>query len=118
MSVGYSRTARGDDCKPVKYLVQTILENGSKYLKHRSYVDNCKTVFPLMKENYSGKFIVLDFSQNLSLRPKDEVQSAHFMGKQFTLHCAIVEPVENWYHYHLSNDTKHDGIFVDQGYEI
>ena len=38
MSVGYSRTARGDDCKPVKYLVQTILENGSKYLKHRSYV--------------------------------------------------------------------------------
>ena len=33
--VEYSRTARVDDCKPVKYLVQTILENGSKYLKHR-----------------------------------------------------------------------------------
>ena len=33
--VEYSRTACVDDCKPVKYLVQTILENGSKYLKHR-----------------------------------------------------------------------------------
>ena len=30
-----------------------------------------------MKENYSGKFVELDFSQNLSLRPKDEV---HFFG--------------------------------------
>ena len=71
---------------------------------------------PLMNENYSGKFTELNFSQNLrfSLRPKDEVQSAHFSGKQFTLHCAIVEPVENRYHYHLSNDTKHDGLFVDQ----
>ena len=48
------------------------------------------------------------------LRPKDEVHSVHFLGKQFTLHCAIVDPVENRYHYHLSNDTKHDGIFVDQ----
>ena len=67
-----------------------------------------------MKENYSGKFVELDFSQNLSLRLKDEVQSAHFSGKQFPLHCAIVEPVEDWYHYHLSNDTKLDGIFVDQ----
>ena len=88
----------------------------SKYLKRRSYVDNCKTLLPLMNENYSGKFIELNFSQNLrfSLRPKDEVQSAHFLGKQFTLHCAIVEPVENRYHYHLSNDTKHDGLFVDQ----
>ena len=78
------------------------------------YVDNCKTVLPLMKKSYSGKFIELGFSQNLSLRPKDEVQSAHFSGKHFMLPCAIVEPVENQYHYHLSNDSKHDGIFVDQ----
>ena len=67
-----------------------------------------------MQENYSGKFIELDFTQNLSFRPKDEVQSAHFSGKQFTLHCAIVEPNKNRYHYHFSNDTKHDAIFVDQ----
>ena len=45
-----------------------------------------------MKEMYTGKFVKLDFSQNLSLRPKNKVQSAHFSGRQFTLHCAIPEP--------------------------
>ena len=84
-----------------------------KYLKHRTYVDNCTSVFPLLKESYSGKFVELDFSQNLSLRPKDAVQSAHFSGKQFTLHCAVVEPVQYRYHYHISDDTKHDPFFVD-----
>ena len=84
-----------------------------KYLKRRTYVDNCTSVFPLLKESYSGKFIELDFSQNLSLRPKDAVQSAHFSGKQFTLHCAVVEPVQYRYHYHISDDTKHDPFFVD-----
>ena len=84
-----------------------------KYLKRRTYVDNCTSVFPLLKESYSGKFIELDFSQNLSLRPKDEVQSSHLSGKQFTLHCAIVEPDQYRYHYHISDDTKHDRFFVD-----
>ena len=66
-----------------------------------------------MKSAYEGKYIELDFSQNLALRPKDKVQSAHFCGKQFTLHCAIVDPVPSRYHFHLSDDTNHDGIFVD-----
>ena len=48
------------------------------------------------------------------MRPKHEVQSAHFPGKQFTLHCAIAEPFDTRYHYHLSDDTIHDGIFVNQ----
>ena len=73
--VEYSQTPRVHGCKPLKYLVQTILENDSKYLKHWSYVDNCKTILPLMKENYSGKFIELDFSENLSLKPKDKAVS-------------------------------------------
>lgn len=55
-----------------------------------------------------------DFSQNLVLRPRDEVQLAHFFRKQFTLHCAIVDPVKSRYYFHLSDDTNHNGIFVDQ----
>ena len=62
---------------------------------------------------YSEKYIELDFSQNLSIRPKLEVQSAHFSNKQYTLHCAIAKPFDKQYHYHLSKDNKHDGIFVD-----
>ena len=36
-AVAYSWSAHVNDCKPVNYLVQTILENGSKYLKHWLY---------------------------------------------------------------------------------
>ena len=55
----------------------------------------------------------LDSSQNLALRPKFEAQSAHFSGKQYTLHYATVELFEINYHYYLSDDTKHDAVFVD-----
>ena len=82
-------------------------------MKHRTFVENMSSAFPEMKSNYDGKYIELDFSQNLALRPKDEVQSTHFSGKQLTLHCSIVNPVNNRYHFHLSDDTNHDSIFVD-----
>ena len=40
-------------------------------------------------------------------------QSAHFPGKQFTLHWAIVEQAKFWYRHHISDDTKHDSISVN-----
>ena len=82
-------------------------------MKHRTYVDKCTSVFPLLKESYICKFIELDFSQNVPFRLKGEVQSVHFSWKQFTLDSVIVEPAEYRYHYHVSNDTKHDLFFVD-----
>lgn len=61
--------------------VEKLRRFGVKYSKHRTYVDNVSFIFPILKEFYDGKYIELDFSQNLSSRPKDEVQSAHFSGK-------------------------------------
>ena len=61
----------------------------------------------------TGKFVELDFSQNILLRPKDKFQSSHFSERQFKLQCAILNPSEMRYHYHLSDDTKHDAVFVD-----
>ena len=111
--VEYQRTAHVDDTKPVKHPIRLIKDGGSKYKKHQSYVDNCSTVFPMMKDVSDKKFIELDFSQNLAIPPNLEVQSAHFSNKQYTLHCVIAKPFDKRYHYDLSNDTKHDGIFVD-----
>ena len=47
-----------------------------------------------MKDGYTGKFVELDFPQNHSPVPKHEVNSAHVSGKQFFLHCVIVESVK------------------------
>ena len=76
--VEYTRTARVDITEPVHMLVAKLLGSSKKYVKPRTYVNNCTSVFPVLKESYTGKFIELDFSQNSSLRPKDDVQSAHF----------------------------------------
>ena len=48
-------------------------------------------------ERFTGKYIELDFSKNLALKPKFQVQDAHFSGKQYSLHCSVVEPGENKY---------------------
>ena len=57
-----------------------------------------------MEEAYNGKYTQLDFSQNLALRPKDELQSACF---------SLVDLVHFRYHFHLSDDTTHDPVFID-----
>ena len=56
----------------------------------------------------------MDFSENLAMKPKFEVQDAHFSGKQYSLHCSIVEPGTQKYFYHLSDDTTHDLEFVHE----
>ena len=71
-----------DYTEPVHKLVAQLFKVSDKYIKSRTYVGICSSAFPLMKED---TFVMLDFSQNLSLRPKDEVQSVHFSGRQFTL---------------------------------
>ena len=65
-----------------------------------------------MRDSHDGRYIELDFSENLAFKPKFEVQDAHFSGKQFTLHCSIVTPGPVKYVYHLSDDTNHDPTFV------
>ena len=65
-----TRSARVDLSEPFFKLVEKLRELGDNYLKHRTNVNNISSVFPILKENYDGKYIELDFSQNLSLRPK------------------------------------------------
>ena len=110
----YSRTARVDKREKVCEIVKKLLDRGENYLRHQSHVDNIATVLPMIQESFSGKYIELDFSGNLALKPKHEVQDAHFSGKQYSLHCSIVEPGENKHVYHLSDDTNHDPAFGNE----
>ena len=113
----YSRAARVDKKEKVCEIVKKLLDRGESYLRHRSHLDNIAAVLPMIRESFSGKYIELDFSENLALKPKHEVQDAHFSGKQYSLHCSIVEPGENKYVYHLSDDTNHDPVFVNEDLE-
>ena len=68
------------------------------------------------RESFTGKYIEIHSSQKIALKTKDEVQNAHFSGKQQSLYCSIVidENDAMIYVYHLSDDTGHDSTFVDE----
>ena len=76
----------------VKEVAKTLIEQGGSYLRHRSDVANTKNALPLTRESFNGKYIEMDFSENIAMKPKFEVQDAYFLGKQYSLHRSIVEP--------------------------
>ena len=63
---------------------------------------------------FHGKFFNYYDFLDFSLRPKHEVQSAHFSGKQHSLYCAIFRPSNTNFHSYLIDDTKHDAFYVDE----
>ena len=110
----YERTTRIDKTDKVCDIVKQLVDSGPNYLKHRQHVNNINKVLPKIRERHAGKYIEMDFSENIALKTKSEVQEAHFSGKQYALHCSIVEPGENKFVYHFSDDTTHDPCFVHQ----
>ena len=76
----YNRITRVDYHESVKNICKKLLETADAYLKHRTYVDNVSTVFPETKSTYDGKYIELDFSQNLALHPKMKSSQHTFQG--------------------------------------
>ena len=111
----YTRTTRVDKNEPVCDVYSDFISSGERYLYHRSIVKNIKSVLPKIRKSFTGKYIEMDFSQNIALKPKDEVQTAHFSGKQHSVHCSIVIDEDDVlpYVYHLIDDTGHDPSFVD-----
>ena len=112
----YTRTTRVDKNEPVSDLYSHFISNGERYLYHRTVVDNIKSKQPKIHESFSGKYLEMDFSQNIALKTKNEVQTAHFSGKQQSLQCSIAidENDALSYVYHVSDDTGHDSTFVDE----
>ena len=90
-TVTYSRTCRMDMMHPVCEIGKELIDAKNNYLVHRSHVDNIAIVFPVIKEAFEGKFIELDFSENLAMKPKHDVQSAHFSSKQYALHVLLLK---------------------------
>ena len=85
------------DTTEIKYYLfeskaEKLLAKSGSYLQYRSHVDNIAEVFPMIWERFTGEYTELDFSENLTLKPKFEGQDAHFSGKQYSLHCSTLTP--------------------------
>ena len=80
----YERVARIDKKMEVKEVVKILIEQGGSYLRHRSHVANIKSTLPLIRESFNGKYIEMDFSENIAMKTKFDIQDAHFSGKQYS----------------------------------
>ena len=76
--------------------------------------------------NDLGPVFHSDYSENMAQLTKFEAQSAHFNKRNYSLHCTVehVNPEENEhlkspyrYHYHLSDDMRHDAAFTSEALE-
>ena len=88
----------------------------TSYLLHQYMVTLDKVFWAKFKSECPYPIIHIDYSENIKLTPKNEVQSSHFSGRQHTLHCCVLfnsnEEGDHKFIYHLSNDTNHDSIMT------
>ena len=114
----YDRVARVDKKETFAMILTKLLAKKERYLHHRKVVDADRVGWPLLMEAAEELYVLhLDFSMNIAITPKKEVQAAHFSGKQYSLHCLILTNEKlgiNHYIYHLSDDTRHDWAFVHE----
>ena len=90
----YERTARIDKSDKVSCTAQQLVDSDDSYLRHRKHVKNIATVLPKIREKHKGRYIEMNFTENIAIKSKSAVQEAHFLGKQYVLHCTIVQLVK------------------------
>ena len=74
----YTRANRVDKNESVCNIYADLAASGERYLYHQSTADNIKVVLRKILEIFTGKYIKMDFPQNILLKTKDEVQTTHF----------------------------------------
>lgn len=101
--VSYTRTARVDKYDIVENIIIQLQTLVAQYLLHRFFVVNFQC---------HGKTLT-EYSQNVAFTEKKQVQSAHFSGRQHTLHNIVIQNTDGnaLYVYHLS-DTSHDSVMT------
>ena len=112
--VSYTRTARVDKNESLHSIIDQLQQLAKNYLLHRFSVVNGKIYWKEFLETTGNHTLWLDYSQNIAITEKKQVQSAHFSGRQHTLHNTVIQSPggENLYLYHLSDDTNHDSVLI------
>ena len=110
----YTRTARKDfKDVPLKQVYEKFQLCARSYLVHRYHTLLDKVYWQQYIDETDGAIVWMDYSQNIKLTEKKQSQSAHFSGKQQTLHDSLILH-DNAYHYvyHISDDTNHDSVMT------
>ena len=115
--VTYTRTARIDyNDVPLRQVYDTLMNLAQRYLIHRYHVSNDRVYWEKFVSETDQYILWVDYSQNIALTPKFEVQPAHFSGRQHTLHDSLLRaPFSDTlkYIYHLIDDTNHDSVLTN-----
>lgn len=62
-------------------------------------------VIPIIRESFSDKYIEQDFSKNIVLKPKHEVQDGHFLENRTPFIVQLLN---------LSDDINHGTVSVNE----
>ena len=108
----YKRCARKDyKDVPLKDVYKLLLECAGEYLVHRHHTLLDKVFWEKYASGTTEPIVWMDYSMNIKLTEKNQVQRAHFSGRQQTLHDSLIQSgTGNTYIYHLSDDTNHDSV--------
>ena len=85
------------------------------YLIHRFFIINDFIYWRRFLSETEHDTLWFDYSQNINFTEKRQVQSAHFSGRQHTLHNTVLQAPKNGKHtyiYQLSDDTNHDSVMT------
>ena len=110
-----SQTARVDKHNFVKNITDLLQLLPQRYIVHRFFVINNKVYWKKFCQTTEHHTLWLDYSQNIAFTEKKQVQSAHFSGRQHTLHNTVIQSPnegESVYVYHLSDDTNYGSVLT------
>ena len=94
------------------------MNSREKYLCHRFEVENDKFEWKKTLQKLNTTVFHLGFSENITVTPKYEAQSAHFNKRQYSLHCSAAHTsfhnkAKNCSHYRVSDDPTHHSAFTE-----
>ena len=85
----------------------------NKIINHRNQLRHYRTYIKLFREQFDTISVDVDFSENLSVPIKYEPQFLNWSHFQVTVLSGILKNSgEKSYHPYLSNNCKHDQVFV------
>ena len=101
----------------ISFMFQYLEERLIKFLLHRNHLSHFRETSAEFSQTHGDVSYHMDFSENLTLPIKYEVQSKYWSKKQVTIHTGVLRHVSadvKVYHSVLSDDKTHDQVFVSK----